>query len=132
MVKLGASKTGDGANMRAPWGGTPSYLSIQRLDFDRANETAYLLGLSYNTDFFSSLGLSSFVTAVWGSDAENPETGAGLPDRAEYDITIDYKPPKGLLKGLWFRARANYIDTQGDGEDVRDYRFILNYEIPFL
>ena len=45
----------------SPWGGKPSYLSLQRLDFDRAGEKAVLLGLSYNNDYFSSLGLSSFV-----------------------------------------------------------------------
>lgn len=69
---------------------------------------------------------------MWGSDAEDPATGAGLPDRTEYDVTVDWKPPTGLLKGLWLRARANYIDIAGDDEDVRDYRVILNYEIPFL
>ena len=77
-------------------------------------------------------GLSSFINVVWGSDAENAATGSGLPDRTEYDITIDYKPPKGLFQGFWLRARANYIDIDGDGQDVRDYRLTLNYEIPFL
>jgi hypothetical protein len=55
-----------------------------------------------------------------------------LPDRTEYDITVDWKPPEGILEGLWVRARYNHIDNVGDGERNRDYRLILNYTLPFL
>jgi hypothetical protein len=120
------------ASIRKPWGGTPSYLSIQRLDFDRANEKSVLFGLSYNTDFFSSLGLSSYINIAHGWDAEDPVTGLPVPDRTEYDITVDFKPPRTLLNGLWIRARYNYIDTEDDGENVHDFRLIINYNIPFI
>ena len=91
-----------------------------------------LFGLSYNTDYFSSLGLSSYINIAHGWDAEDPLTGADLPDRTEYDLTVDYKPPEGFLQGLWIRARYNYIDTDGDGEEVHDFRLIINYTLPFL
>ncbi len=59
-------------------------------------------------------------------------TGIGLPDHTEYDITVDYKPPKGFLEGLWIRARYNRIDTEGDNTEVYDFRLIINYTMPFL
>jgi len=93
------------------------------------------LGLSYNTDFFSSLGLSSYINIARGVDAKLPLTGADLPNLNEYDITVDYKPPEGLLEGLWLRARAAFLNIDGDGENrtsVKDYRFIINYSIPLL
>jgi hypothetical protein len=132
VIKLGGSVTGDGASIRKPWGGSPSYLSVQRLDFDRANEKAVLLGISYNTSYFSALGLSSFVNIVHGYDAENPVFGLELPDRTEYDLTVDYKPPSGMFEGLWIRARYNYIDIEGDAERVHDFRLIIDYTIPFI
>lgn len=132
VITLAGSVVDDDAHIRKPWGGSPSYLSIQRLDFDRANEKSLLLGFSYNTEFFSSLGLSSYVNLAHGWGAKNPLLGLDLPDRTEYDITIDYKPPEGFLEGLWIRARYNYIDIEDDGEKVYDFRLIVNYTIPFI
>jgi hypothetical protein len=132
VVRIAASVTSDHAGIRAPWGGRPTYLGLQRLDFDRANEKSVLLGLSYNTAFFSNLGLSSYINVARGSGARDPETGVSRPDRTEYDLTVDWKPPDGLLKGLWVRARYARLDIQGDGETVRDVRIIVNYSIPFL
>jgi hypothetical protein len=132
IVKLAGSVTSDEAAIRKPWGGSPSYLSIQRLDFDRANEKAVLFGLSFNSIFFSSAGISSFINIAHGTDAKNTFTGENLPDQTEYDLTVDYKPPRGMLKGLWVRARYARLDIEGDGENVRDIRIIVNYNIPFL
>jgi hypothetical protein len=132
IITLAGSITDDDADIHKPWGGTPSYLSIQRFDFDRANEKAVLLGLSYNTDYFSALGFSSFINIAHGFDAEDPPTGADLPDRTEYDITVDYKPPHGFLEGLWIRFRYNYVDIEDNDENVRDFRIVVNYTIQFL
>lgn len=132
IVKVAGSVTSDEAGIRKPWGGSPSYLSIQRLDFDRANEKAVLFGLSFNSIFFSSSGISSFINIAHGTDAKNTFTGENLPDHTEYDLTVDFKPPRGLLKGLWVRARYARLDIEGDGENVRDIRIIVNYSIPFL
>lgn len=132
MITFGGSVVDDNAGIMKPWGGSPSYLSIQRLDFDRAGEKSALLGFSYNTAYFSSLGLSSYVNIAHGWDAEDPLTGVSLPDRTEYDLTVDYKPPQGFLEGLWIRARFNYIDTDGDSDEVHDFRLIINYTLPFI
>ncbi len=132
VLKFAGSKTSDNQRIRSPWGGKPTYLSIQRLDFDRPNEEAFLLGLSYNPDFFSSLGLSSYANIGYGRNAVSALTGEPLPDRIEYDLTVDYKPATGLLEGLWLRLRYAHVDVDGDGATVRDIRVILNYEIPLL
>ena len=132
VITFAGSITDDGARIRKPWGGSPSYLSIQRFDFDRANEKALLFGLSYSTGPFSSYGFSSYINIAHGWDAEDPLTGLDLADRTEYDITVDYKPPKGFLEGLWVRFRYNYIDVEDDGEKVHDFRLIINYSVPFL
>jgi len=132
VVKGGFSLTSDDAAMRKDWGGSPSYLSMMRLDFDRAGETAYMLSLSYNDEFWTSLGLSGWVSFTHGTNAEDAATGLDLPDRTEYDITVDYKPPGGFLEGLWVRARYNFIDTEGDNTKVYDFRLIVNYSLPFL
>ena len=132
ILTLGGSITGSGAQIRDPWGGNPSYLSLQRYSFNRANEKALLFGLSWNSLYFSPLGISSFINIVHGRDARDPATGLDLPDRTEYDVTIDYKPPEGFLEGLWVRARYNFVEVKGDNENVRDLRLILNYTLPFL
>ncbi|MFB3103617.1 MAG: OprD family outer membrane porin, partial [Pseudomonadales bacterium] len=132
IITVAGSVVDDQAGIRKPWGGTPSYLSIQRLDFDRANEKSLLFGLSYNTGFFSSMGVSSYLNIARGWGAEDPATGMDMADRTEYDFTVDYKPPEGFLQGLWIRARYNYIDVEGDGEEVHDVRLIINYTLPLL
>ena len=132
VLKLAGSVTDDEAAIRRPWGGSPSYLYLSRLDFDRAGEKAVLFGISYNPEQFSSLGLSGFIDIAHGVDARDPLTGAQLPDQTEYDLTIDFKPPRGVLKGLWLRLRGVWLDIDGDNNTPRDYRVILNYEIPLL
>jgi hypothetical protein len=132
VLKIAGSITSDNAGIRKPWGGSPSYLALMRGDFDRANERAFLVGLSFNSERLARLGLSGYANVAWGSDAEDPATGAPLPDRTEYDVTVDWKPPGPPLKGLWIRVRYAQVDYDGDGETNRDIRLIANYSIPFF
>jgi hypothetical protein len=132
IVRLAGSRTGDGSFIRAPWGGKPSYLSLQRSDFDSAGERAVMLGLSYNTEYFSALGLSSFLNIAHGWDRRLAFEGTDLPDRTEYNLTVDYKPPDGPLRGLWIRLRWAHLDIDGDGGTSRDIRLIINYQLSLL
>ncbi len=132
ILRLAGSRTADGAGIRSPWGGKPGYLSIQRSGFDAANERAVLLGLSYNTDYFSSLGLSSFINIAYGEKGRLPSQGIELPSRTEYNITVDYKPPGGTLKGLWLRLRWAHLDINGNSDNVSDVRIVVNYQLPLL
>ena len=97
--------------------------------FNRAGEDAWLIGLSYTFSRFGLDGLSAFSNFV---DSDTPDNGsAASPDQQELDITVDYRFPGELLKGLWIRARAAFVDQDGTGaDDINDYRVILNYSIP--
>ena len=63
-----------------------------------------------------------------------PDSGSNAsPDQSEFDVTLDYKPAAGLLKGFWFRLRGALVDQEGSGgTDLKDIRFIVNYDFPML
>jgi hypothetical protein len=131
VATLAYTQTGDGGGMRKPWGSSPSYNSVIVEDFDRAGEKAWHLGLSYDFAPIGWNGLSGFVSYTSG---DTPDSGRNASsDQDELDLTIDMKPPAGMLQGLWLRARAAFVDQHGAGaRDVADYRLILNYELPLL
>lgn len=129
-LTLAATNTGSDSGIRSPYGGRPSYLSLMRQDFDRANEVGVLVGLSYDFEKLNLPGLSAFTNVAWGNNAEDSETRGSLPNATEYDFTIDYKPKGGAFHGVWLRMRYAYVDFEG-GEDTSDTRIILNYELPF-
>ena len=128
ILTLAATNTGSGNAIQSPFGGRPSYLSLMRRDFDRANEVGFLVGLSYDFSRLGLPGLSAFTNFAWGNNAENPQTNESLPDVTEYDFTVDYRPTSGLLNGIWLRTRYAHVDLEG-GKDTQDVRVILNYEL---
>ena len=130
ILTLAATNTGTGRAIQSPFGGRPSYLSLIRRDFDRANEFGLLVGLSYDFSKLGLPGVSAFTNLAWGNNAEDPHTDENLADATEYDFTIDFRPKSGGLNGLWLRARYANVDFEG-GEDTQDARIILNYELPF-
>jgi hypothetical protein len=78
-------------------------------------------------------GLSGFINYAQG---ETPDRGAkASADQEEFDLTLDYRFQAKPLNGLWLRARAAFLDEKGgvtSANDRRDYRVILNYELPLL
>jgi hypothetical protein len=128
------SITGAGNNIQAPWGSFPGYLSLIDQDFNRANEKAVLIGIAY--DFARvATGLSAYANLAWGWDAINPKTRANAPNQAEYDLTVDYRPPwlyPAFLKGMWFRARTAILDQQNAKTLGYQFRLILNWERDLL
>jgi hypothetical protein len=132
VFKLAGAVTDDSAAIRRPWGGSPSYLYISRGDFDRAGEKAVLFSISYNPEQFSSHGLSGFINIARGVDARDSLTGSPLPDQTEYDLNIDFRPPRGVLKGFSLQLRGVWLDIEGENDTRRDHRIILNYSIPLL
>ena len=122
--------TGSGNDIQRPWGSYPGYMSMIDQDFVRANEHAVLLGIAYD---FTKLarGVAAYTNIAWGWDAINPQTRAKAPDRVEYDVTVDYRPPwqwPGFLQGLWFRARAAVLDVDDARTTGYQFRLILNWE----
>jgi hypothetical protein len=136
-VTVGGSITGDGHTIQAPWGSFPGYLSLIQEDFQRADEKAILVGVAFDFSKTITPGLSAFTNIAWGWDAIDPKTRAAAPDQTEYDLTIDYRPPKGFLvlpttQNLWFRLRGAILDREGADQLGWQVRLIINWEIPLL
>jgi len=131
ILTLAFSSTDSDSKIRNPFGGYPGYLSLMVKDFYRADEDAWLVGLSYDFSHLGLDGLSSFFNYANG---DTPDSGAAAsPDQDEFDITVDYRFKKDFLKGMWLRLRYAYVDQDGpEGIDVTDFRVIVNYELPIL
>jgi hypothetical protein len=131
ILNLAFSSTGSDTGIRSPFGGYPGYLSLMEKDFNRADEDAWLVGVSYDFGFVGLPGLSFFANYASGS---TPDSGVNRsPDQEEFDLTLDYRFQKGPLKGLWLRFRGAFVDQEGPGaQDIDHFRIILNYDIPVL
>ena len=118
--------SGGNANLQSPWSGYPGYTSVQVQDFNRNGETAFLFRASYE---FSGLeGLSTYALGVFGSTPE--ATGQYRQD--EYDLNLQWVPPKGWLKGLALRLRYGLVTQDGGNVDnLTDFRVICNYTHTF-
>ena len=88
ILTLGASTTAAGAFIRSPRGSRPSPLSLMLLDFDRADEDAWLIGASYDFGRLGFEGLSAFINYAHGQNGRNATTGGSLNDRSELDLTV--------------------------------------------
>jgi len=131
MLSLAHTSTDTDNGIHSYWGGKPSYLSLMIKDFDRAGEDAWLIGISSDFSIFGENPFSGFINYARG---DTPDHGSNAsPDQSEFDITLDYKPASGILKGLWFRLRGAFVDQDGsDGTDTKDIRFIVNYDLSIL
>ncbi|MFA5180568.1 MAG: OprD family outer membrane porin [Syntrophales bacterium] len=113
-----------------PWAGYPGFTAMIVKDDDRAGENTWLAGLSYD---FSTLGINGLSAFSNFANSSTPKTGPHVsPSQNELDFTVDYRFQK-LLDGLWIRLRTAFItqDKSMGGQDMQDYRVIVNYRIPF-
>lgn len=127
------NQTGKGQNYQTPYGGWAGYAYMIVTDFNRAGETAWAVGGTY--DFKASVpGLSLTAYAVFGSDAVVAATGAPSTDKTEYDATLDYRFGAerwpDWLRPLWLRLRYAYVDESTVGT-THDFRVIANWEWVF-
>ena len=131
ILTLAGTLTDRNSDIRSPFGGRPSFLSIMINDFDRAGEAAWLIGASYHFDGVGLNGLSAFTNYAVGN---TPETGsAASPDRREWDITVDYRPQSEPLNGFWLRLRrARVWEERPDNNNLVDYRIIISYRFQIL
>jgi hypothetical protein len=118
--------TGDGADLRSPWGGIPSYNSVQVQDFNRAGEDSLMLRAAY--DFKSVPGLSVYGLWVNGSQPDNPAQS----EQDEYDFNLQWAAREGMFKGLSVRLRYAVVTQEIGGPDLQDFRLIINYDPPSL
>jgi hypothetical protein len=127
ILTAAVSGTGNSA-IRKPFGGSPGFSSSMRFDFDRAREDAYRVGLSHNFTRIGFPGIGLIVNYTEGKNAVD-SGGQALPDSREIDITADFRPKGGWLKGLWLRVRYADADRGPAVADRRDLRLIINYSL---
>ena len=132
VLGVAFTKTDDGATIDSPFGGRPGYTSSMLRNFDRANEKAFRLSLSYHFDVVGLPDWSANVRYTKGKDALNDESLIPLGDSREVDYTLDYKPESGRWQGLWFRIRYAQLREDGAGKISDQLRIILNYSISIL
>ena len=96
---VAGSSTGDKSKIFSPFGTKPNYTDMQQVSFDNANEKAIGGSAAYDFGYaFGKYGLSGFSAGAWytqGSEAINPTTSLGIPDRKELDLWIQYRPTEG-------------------------------------
>ena len=122
---------GDGAIIRSPFGGDPSYSTLMLSNFNLANQLTYKIGLAYTATRFGMPGISGFVNYARGINAEVAATGESIPDNEEFDVTIDFRPTEGLLRGGWLRLRYGVLNPGKDSERY-NIRVTLNWGLPLL
>ena len=132
ILRAAFSTASDEAAITSPFGSYHGYIGLMRSDFDSAGEDAWLLGFSYDFTRIGLKGLSAFTNFASGHDRIDPGTGMSLPDEREIDVTVDYKVPDGRFRGFWVRLRGAYLDQSGVQDWTKEYRVIVNYEIPLL
>jgi hypothetical protein len=132
VLSLAYTKTGDGVQIKSPFGGKPGYTTSMLSDFDRANEKALRASLSFHFDAIGLPDLSANVAYIRGKGALNDESLLPLGDIREVDYTLDYKPGHGRWEGLWFRVRYARQREDGSGEVANQLKIILNYRFNIL
>mgnify|MGYP001194131204 CR=1 FL=1 len=127
IASAAITHTEAGEELRKPFGGTPGFTSLMVSDFDRPEETAIRVGLSYDFADLGLDGLSAFANYAHG---DVPQKGRYAGDNQdEWNVTVDYRPEKTLFKDLWFRVRLGW--NERDDQRREEYRFIVNYSRTF-
>jgi len=131
VLTLAHTSTDSDKGIISPWGGRPSYLSLMLKDFDRADEDAWLIGMSTDFRMLNLKGLGAYFNYAVGN---TPDSGHNAsPDQKEFDITLEYRREEGLLEGLSMRLRYAKLNQDGiNGNDVSDLRAIVNYTLPLM
>ncbi len=122
---------GDGARIRSPFGGDPSFTSLMLSNFNLANQSTWRIGFSYTGTAFGYPGISGFVNYARGVDAEIGGTGVSLPDNEEIDITVDFHPTTGPFEGAWLRIRYGVLNP-GSNRKRYNVRVTFNWGFQLL
>ena len=126
------SRTGPGANIQNPYGSYPGYISQLFNDFDRANEFAWLVGLTYDFRGVALPGFTANLEYSQGNNAIDPVTRADVPNEKELNLNLAYAIQEGTLRGLRFDAKGGILDYTNSGRTGYQLRLILNYEFNLL
>ena len=84
--------------------------------------------LVLSNEFTKIKGLSTYALGVFGTHPDE----IGQYRQNEYDANLQWAPPEGILKGLSLRLRYGLVQQKGgDVDNLKDFRVICNYAIPF-
>lgn len=120
--------------IRSPWGSIPGYTSVMIGDFNRPEETAWLVGGSAD---LAAWGAKDFKLNLKYVAGDTPDCGTSAsPDRDEWDLNLTYTPRQTAVAGLTMRLRLGWVNQQhtcgrNNGVDIADLRFIVNYPLEF-
>ena len=115
------TETGRGSTMQSPWSGYPGYTSVQYNDFFNAGENAFMLRAACTLKYLP--GISAYGLWVRGTGSDKPST------QNEYDASLEWSPPQGMLRGMMLRARFAYFTETAKGP-VTELRLMLFYTPP--
>jgi hypothetical protein len=130
VLTLAFTQTADAGNLSSPWGSSPSFTRAAIHDSSRAGEDAVLGSLSYHFNNWNLPGLSATAVGVYYWNAVSTPSSP-QPNQTEVDLYLDYKPPKGVLQGLWFRLQPNWEWNAGGGTTTQ-WRAIVYWEVPLI
>ena len=132
------------SRIRSPWGSIPGYTSVMISDFNRREETAWLVGGSAD---LAAWGARDFKLNLKYVAGDTPDCGTSAsPDRDEWNVNLSYAPSQATLAGLVVRLRLGWVGLgwvglgwvnqqrtcgRSDGNDFADVRFIVNYPLEF-
>lgn len=130
VARLGFSATGPDATILNLYGSNPSYVDLMQRAFNRPDEKALLVSLSYDFSAWGAEGLSIVTNFV--SSFEGKTGSDGRADSEEIDVTVDYRPEKGPLANFWLRARGSWLNDDAESRDGSDFRVIVRYDFPVI
>ena len=124
LFTVAYTDTANGANMRSPWSSYPGYTKVQVEDFNSAGESAVMLRAAYDFSRHGAEGLSAY--ALWVNGA-----GLSAKNQNEADLSLQWTPKEGVLRGTSFQVRYAHVMQQSAGDPTIDeFRFIVNYDFP--
>lgn len=116
----------------ATFGANPSFLHMMQVDFNEADEKAWLIDGSLDFGAMGAPGLKVAVIYGNGHGAIDSSTGASLGSRNETDVKLSYALDKSSkLAGLSFGVEGSWLNQAGAAAQGRQLRVFANYDVPF-
>ena len=114
------------------FGANPSFLHMMQVDFNDADEKAWLIGGALDFSAMGAPGLKAAIIYGNGHGAIDSSTGASLGSRNETDVQLSYVLDKSsMLRGLSFGVEGSWLNQAGAAAQGRQLRVYANYDVPF-
>jgi hypothetical protein len=131
-VQVAWTQTSRNRETQAQFGENPSFLHMMQVDFNDADEKAWLIGGSLDFTAMGAPGLKAAVIYGNGYGAIDSSTGASLGSRKETDLLLSYAFDKSTrFHGLSFAVEGSWLHQVGASAQGRQLRVFANYDIPF-